>query len=123
MKYSLNLLKHFISINDSVENIADKITLKTVEVEEILKEPEKWVKKCNEFLTLINNSKWYDYVILLINKGGVKNGKIHPQREAVQEKTAGNERAAPRDMVHQPGDTQKRRPESLRPQQDEELGA
>lgn len=35
MKYSLNLLKHFISINDSVENIADKITLKTVEVEEI----------------------------------------------------------------------------------------
>lgn len=36
MKYSLNLLKHFISINDSVENIADKITLKTVEVEEII---------------------------------------------------------------------------------------
>ena len=37
MKYSLNLLKHFISINDSVENIADKITLRTVEVEEIFK--------------------------------------------------------------------------------------
>lgn len=36
MKYSLNLLKHFISINDSVQNIADKITLKTVEVEEII---------------------------------------------------------------------------------------
>ena len=36
MKYSLNLLKHFISINDSVENIAEKITLKTVEVEEII---------------------------------------------------------------------------------------
>lgn len=36
MKYSLNLLKHFISINDSVENIADKITLKAVEVEEII---------------------------------------------------------------------------------------
>lgn len=36
MKYSLNLLKHFISINDSIQNIADKITLKTVEVEEII---------------------------------------------------------------------------------------
>ena len=36
MKYSLNLLKHFISINDSVQNIADKITLKTVEVEKII---------------------------------------------------------------------------------------
>ena len=35
MKYSLNLLKKFISINDSVENLADKLTLKTVEVEEV----------------------------------------------------------------------------------------
>ncbi|HKL44051.1 MAG TPA: phenylalanine--tRNA ligase subunit beta [Candidatus Absconditabacterales bacterium] len=36
MKYSSNLLKKFISVNDSVENIADKFTLKTVEVEEII---------------------------------------------------------------------------------------
>ncbi len=36
MKYSLDLLKKFISINDSVENIVDKFTLKTVEVEEII---------------------------------------------------------------------------------------
>lgn len=37
MKYSLNLLKHFISIDDSVENIWNNFTLKTVEVEEIIK--------------------------------------------------------------------------------------
>jgi hypothetical protein len=36
MKYSLDLLKKFISINDSIENIVDKFTLKTVEVEEII---------------------------------------------------------------------------------------
>ena len=36
MKYSSNLLKKFISINDDLDNIADKLTLKTVEVEEIL---------------------------------------------------------------------------------------
>jgi hypothetical protein len=36
MKYSLNLLKKFISINDSIQNISDKFTLKTVEVEEII---------------------------------------------------------------------------------------
>jgi hypothetical protein len=36
MKYSLDLLKNFISINDSIENVVDKFTLKTVEVEEII---------------------------------------------------------------------------------------
>jgi phenylalanyl-tRNA synthetase beta chain len=36
MKYSLDLLKKFISINDDIENIVDKFTLKTVEVEEII---------------------------------------------------------------------------------------
>jgi len=36
MKYSSNLLKKFISVSDSIENIANKFTLKTVEVEEIL---------------------------------------------------------------------------------------
>jgi len=36
MKYSQSLLKKFISIDDSLPNIADKFTLKTVEVEEII---------------------------------------------------------------------------------------
>lgn len=36
MKYSLDLLKRFISINDDIQNISDKFTLKTVEVEEII---------------------------------------------------------------------------------------
>jgi hypothetical protein len=36
MKYSLDLLKRFISINDNIQNISDKFTLKTVEVEEII---------------------------------------------------------------------------------------
>ena len=36
MKYSSSLLKKFISIDDSIENISDKFTLKTVEVEEII---------------------------------------------------------------------------------------
>jgi phenylalanyl-tRNA synthetase beta chain len=36
MKYSLNLLKKFISINDDIENISNKFTLKTVEVEEVI---------------------------------------------------------------------------------------
>lgn len=36
MKYSLDLLKKFISINDDIESIANKFTLKTVEVEEII---------------------------------------------------------------------------------------
>ena len=36
MKYSSSLLKKFISIDDSIQNISDKFTLKTVEVEEII---------------------------------------------------------------------------------------
>jgi phenylalanyl-tRNA synthetase beta chain len=36
MRYHSSLLKHYISINDSVENIANKLILKTCEVEEII---------------------------------------------------------------------------------------
>jgi phenylalanyl-tRNA synthetase beta chain len=37
MKYSEILLKKFISVNDYPENIADKLILKTCEIEEIQK--------------------------------------------------------------------------------------
>jgi len=36
MKYSEILLKKFISINDSLENIANKLILKTCEIEEVM---------------------------------------------------------------------------------------
>ena len=36
MRYHSSLIKHYISINDSVENIANKLILKTCEVEEII---------------------------------------------------------------------------------------
>lgn len=37
MKYSLNLLKYFININDSAENLANNLTLKSCEIEHIFK--------------------------------------------------------------------------------------
>lgn len=36
MRYHSSLIKHYISINDTVENIANKLILKTCEVEEII---------------------------------------------------------------------------------------
>jgi hypothetical protein len=36
MKYSEILLKKFISINDSSENISNKLILKTCEIEEVV---------------------------------------------------------------------------------------
>ena len=36
MRYHSSLIKQYISINDSVENIADKLILKTCEVEETI---------------------------------------------------------------------------------------
>lgn len=37
MRYSLNLLKKYITVQDTVENIAQQLTLKTCEIEEIVK--------------------------------------------------------------------------------------
>lgn len=36
MRYSLNLLKKYIGVQDTVENIAQLLTLKTCEIEEII---------------------------------------------------------------------------------------
>jgi hypothetical protein len=37
MKYSSTLIKRFISIDDTAENISDNLILKTCEIEEIIK--------------------------------------------------------------------------------------
>lgn len=36
MRYNSSLIKHYISIHDSAENIANKLILKTCEVEETI---------------------------------------------------------------------------------------
>ena len=51
MKYSESLLKKFISINDDIQNIADKFTLKTVEVEEIIERKMDFESSKENFLS------------------------------------------------------------------------